>query len=443
MGSHSAMPRPARHRHPRLDTREPSPGQRVAGPQAKLAGPRRRRLYLALALCVATLLATGGFATAGTRSRHGLWQQWAQQMSRFVKPDARAAASRLAATRPAAAAATSAAEATSASPVVTPSRAAGAVVPGAKAAAAPPAAAANAGDRMFSSSSFWYSRIPAAVTLDPASAAKAADIAQQAATHYGGAAFNAHQYNAPIYRAPASTPTVDIRFDDCQHKGYTPDGLTDQFSNVPLPADAAPAAGTDGELALYSPSLDQAWEFWQLRKTGGQWSACWGGRIDHASRSQGIFTGGFGATATGLPANLAGAVTFADVNRGSIDHVMALQLVSPAGGAFSWPAQRTDGFSTAATAVAEGQRLRLDPSVDVESLGLNPVAAMVAKAAQSYGFVVTDKAGAVSVLGETSTPQRAGAGQSWDAILKGVPDYAVFRGFPWSRIQVLPMNYGQ
>ncbi|MEB0161112.1 hypothetical protein, partial [Pseudomonas sp. AH2 (2023)] len=66
---------------------------------------------------------------------------------------------------------------------------------------------------------------------------------------------------------------------------------------------------------------------------------------------------------------------------------------------FSYPAQRSDGSLRPGTpnAIAEGQRFRLDPSLDVDSLKLTPLGKMVAKAAQKYGFIVVDKGGAVGV----------------------------------------------
>ena len=39
----------------------------------------------------------------------------------------------------------------------------------------------------------------------------------------------------------------------------------------------------------------------------------------------------------------------------------------------------------------QGAHLRLDPAVDVDSLGLHPVARMLAEAAQRYGVIVRDR----------------------------------------------------
>ena len=281
------------------------------------------------------------------------------------------------------------------------------------------------------------------------SAAKVGLLASTVSDRYGGvAAFNVHQYNVNYYVAPAGTPKVDLAFNDCQGKGEVPAGLTGpggQFTGVPIPAAAVSAGGEDKELTIYSPETDTLWEFWVAnRDASGRWSACWGGRLDAVSTSYGFFSDGFGASASGL-AIAAGMVGLADVRAGRIDHALTLAIPGPAAWpAMSWPAQRSDGGNTDPNAIPEGTRLRLDPSVDVDSLGLHPVAAMVAKAAQQYGFIVTDQSGAVSVSTESGAAEAAVTGvDPWEGILGGTPDYLVMQHFPWHSLQVLPADHGK
>ncbi|MGY1636655.1 hypothetical protein ACI78V_08365 [Geodermatophilus sp. SYSU D00742] len=266
---------------------------------------------------------------------------------------------------------------------------------------------------------------------------------------YGGiAAFNVRRYNNNVYVAPPGTATVDVAFDDCQDKGYLPSGLTGpggQFTAVPIPTGAVPAAGTDSTMSIYSPGSDQLWEFWRIGQSpDGRWSACWGGRIDSVSRSPGYFPEGYGASASGL-STTGGTVSLADVRSGEIDHALALVVTNPAiHERFSWPAQRSDGWDPHPHAVPEGTRLRLDPSLDVDELRLTPVAEMIARAAQRYGFIVTDKGGAVAVTAEGGAAEQAATGvDPWETVLDGVPDYAVMEDFPWDRLQALPQDYGR
>jgi hypothetical protein len=281
------------------------------------------------------------------------------------------------------------------------------------------------------------------------SAATVAYLAASVTDRYGGvAAFNAGRFSNSFYVVDAATPRVDVAFDDCQGKGYLPDGLTGpggQFSDVPVPAVAVAAPGTDKMMSIWSPASDQLWEFWRMeRGADGQWMACWGGRIDRVSASPGYFSGRFGATATGLSAT-GGMVSLGDVRAGRIDH--ALSLVVPHAATYrrvSWPAQRSDGEDPNPAAVPEGSRLRLDPSVDVGSLGLSPVAEMIARAAQTYGFLVADTGGAVAVVAEHGAAEQSVTGRDpWDGLLGGTPDYLMLQGFPWDRLQALPQDYGK
>ncbi|GAA4737891.1 hypothetical protein GCM10025783_05480 [Amnibacterium soli] len=256
----------------------------------------------------------------------------------------------------------------------------------------------------------------------------------------GVAAFNAYQYNSPVYVVPRSTPKRTIAFSNCQRKSYVPSGLfgaKGQFTGVPIPAKAVPAKGTDGTLSIYSPATDQLWELWKAhRSADGTWSACWGGRIDHVSTSPGYFTGGFGVAATGLSIT-GGLVQYREIAKGRIDHAMSLAIPRAARyDRFVYPAQRSDGWSTDPAALPEGTRLRLDPRVKVSSLHLSRAGKVIARAAQRYGFIVTDTAGAVSVIAEDVSSSMGPKRENWATLLKG-PSYSVLKGFPWSRMQVL------
>ncbi|WP_432490935.1 DUF4124 domain-containing protein [Kineococcus gypseus] len=299
----------------------------------------------------------------------------------------------------------------------------------------------------FGPTSVWKQDVRKA-PVNPRSAAMVAGLHRQVTTLYNGvAAFNVSNYSTNVYTVSGAQRRVDVAFDDCQKKKYTPAGLLGaggQFTGVPIPDDAVPARGSDGQLTIYSPSTDQLWEFWRAKRVDGRWQACWGGRIDAVSTSPGYFSGGFGAAATGLSFS-AGAIGIKDVQAGSIDHALSLQIVEPKKWTtFSWPAQRSDGFSTDPDAIPEGLRLRLDPAVDVESLKLTPIGKMVARAAQKYGFIVTDKAGAVALTAESGTATANATGvDPWPALMRGKPHYEIMRGFPWDKLQALPENYGK
>jgi len=284
--------------------------------------------------------------------------------------------------------------------------------------------------------------------LHPNSRAMASNLAQQVSSRYGGvAAFNVWQYNTAKYTVPASQRRVNVAFHDCQGKGYTPSSLYGpggHFTSVPIPDNAVPATGTDGQLTIHSPSTDQLWEFWKARKSGSTWSACWGGRIDKVSQSPGFFRDGMGASASGLAVSM-GAITVAEARARRIDHAMSLAVPSIGHWrTWSYPAQRSDGSDTRSAALPMGTRLRLDPSVDVSALRLHPVAADIARAAQKYGFVVTDTSGAVAVTAESGEPFRATTGGNpWYGILGSTKHYSVMERFPWDKLQVVQKDWGK
>jgi hypothetical protein len=182
------------------------------------------------------------------------------------------------------------------------------------------------------------------------------------------------------------------------------------------------------------------WEFWVMHQESDGWHARWGGEMDNVSSNPGYFTHSgqttnWGATATGLPL-LGGLITDADLKRGYINHALAISLVETARATWSWPAQRTDGgyFTSGISPAPEGTRFRLDPSLNIASLNLPPIDRMLAKAAQTYGMVVRDKAGAVVFYGEDpvnlpSNPWPAAFGNQW-------PNH-VLALFPWSRLEAL------
>ena len=296
----------------------------------------------------------------------------------------------------------------------------------------------------FSADSVWRQDISTAPVADD-SAGMVAGLASQVADHYGGvAAFNVNAYTASYYEVGADTPRIDVAWDNCQNKKYTPKGLVGdggQLSRVPVPADAVPARGRDAQLTIYSPSSDQLWELWRAKEVDGGWQACWGGRIDGVSRSPGYFTGGFGASASGLAIS-GGMVWVDDARAGRIDHALSLAILNVRKWkTVSWPAQRSDGGDESPAAIPAGTRLRLDPNLDLDGLGLTPTALMIARAAQRYGFIVTDRSGAVAVTAQSGGTQTSQ--DPWADLLAGKKSYEVMAGFPWDRLQALPQDYGE
>lgn len=301
-------------------------------------------------------------------------------------------------------------------------------------------------DSVFAPNSFWYTPIPADAPLHPNSAAFTADFVRQKKAFYNTVNVQTGDYASPVYTVGADVPTVRVKQWDCQKKGLTDKSLAEQWSAVPIPDYARQSKGTDGEMTIYQPSTNTVWEFWQAKKVGNQWMACWGGRLQNANQSHGSFPGHYGTTATSLPF-LGGQITAEELRRGEIKHAIGIALVETEhAGVYSWPANRSDGYNPkkSPNRIPEGIRFRLDPSVDVDALPMSKAGKIIAKAAQKYGFIVWDKSGAIAIRAQNTVSYTAtGQRNPYPELFENKPNYAVLNGFPWDRLQFLPMDYGK
>lgn len=276
------------------------------------------------------------------------------------------------------------------------------------------------------------------------SAALVANLVAQVASAWGGvAAFNVWQYNSVVYTVGAQQQRINLLWDNCQNKPSRPAAVDDFTTAVPLPSDAQPSVGTDHSLTLYQPSSDTLWGFWKLVQQPDGWHCCWGGKITHVSQSKGIYLNGEGVSATGLADGT--SIGINEAMSGQINHAVGIGVIHAADWRrFSYPAIRSDGNDTGVNAIREGQRFRLDPAVAVDTLSIHPLAKLLAKAAQRYGLIVTDTAGAVGPAVESGLPTKQFTGTDpWTTLLFGTPSYAVLKGFPWARLQAMPVDYGK
>jgi hypothetical protein len=110
---------------------------------------------------------------------------------------------------------------------------------------------------------------------------------------------------------------------------------------------------------------------------------------------------------------IGGIITAADVASGSIDH--ALRYDTPINApSFVAPATRSDGTDDGG--IPEGELMRLDPSLDLDTLDLTPFQLMVAKALQQYGAYNSDSSGSFKIAAENTID-----GSSFDAAISALP----------------------
>jgi hypothetical protein len=295
----------------------------------------------------------------------------------------------------------------------------------------------------------WNTKLPRRIPLDPNSQAIVNNLKADKDNSVGVWPLMTDTFSAPIYVVGPNTPVQTWHdrwsFDECFNTGDgPPPEFVDTLAAVPTLPDMITSLGTDNEIAIYQPSTDTYWDFWRARKDDtGQWSACWGGKIEHYSRNPGIHRFPLGGTASGLPLG-AFLIRIAELQRGRIDHAINIATVRTRANCASWPANRTDGVFTGADIACQGQRFRLDPTFDVRTLS-NPAARTIARAMQEYGIIVTDKSDALITQAEDPRPYMAAHGgvNPYDALFAGVPWYTILSEIPVDRLQALPLDYGK
>ncbi len=307
------------------------------------------------------------------------------------------------------------------------------------------AADATLKNRVFSEESFWYKPIPVDANLHPNSSNYVQEFLRQKQTYYGTVNINLTSYTSPVYYSNWFTQKVTVKEWDCQNKGFSDATLKASWASVPIPLWAIPAKASDAEMTVYDAATDTLWEFWRMRKTTtGTWEACWGGRIQGAHSNLGTFHSYYGTTATSLPF-IGGQITGEELAAGEIKHALGISLVDiEKKTIFSWPAQRSDGVNpyNASHRIPEGARFRLDPAVNVDALPMSKAGKIIAKAAQKYGFVVWDRAGAISLRAQnTYSYTQVGRPNPYPALFENKPAYAVLNGFPWDKLQFMPIHY--
>jgi hypothetical protein len=295
--------------------------------------------------------------------------------------------------------------------------------------------------RPFAPTSFWNARLAADAAIDPKSEAYV-DRLQYLLDRWVPY-INTTRYSTPVYTVRADQPKVHVTLD-------REDGgdLQAAFDQVPIPPRAEPADGSDRHMVVWQPSSDTMWEFWHARRLDDGWHAEYGGRMVNVSKSPGHYTAirnasgdyiehsQWGASATSLPL-LGGLIRIDELREGEIDHALAVALPEIRAGAYSWPAQRTDGKSYHPDAIPEGARLRIDPRVNLDELEMAPSIRMMAVAAQRYGIVVRDGAGAVTFFAEDPGPTGSNPFLGLDGLFGVRYIDKALREFPWDRLQVL------
>lgn len=299
--------------------------------------------------------------------------------------------------------------------------------------------------RFFSSSSPWNRPLPSNAALDESSAELIGALEQEVEREEqlnDGPWINTWHASVPIYTVPAGQPAVRVRL---ARPGAR--ALRLAWRRVPLPAGARPAEGSDGDLVVWQPSSDRMWEFWRLVHDSEGWHASWGGAIRHTSSNPGVYgpeawpgaETHWGVSATSL-AIAGGLITLEDLERGQINHALAIAIPDVRIGVYASPAHRTDGRSSEPTAIPEGAHLRLDPNLNLSTLHLQPLTLLMAEAAQRYGIIIRDYAPNISFYAQDPTPTGTNPYTGPTGYLEGKTPIQLLASFPWNHLQLLKMS---
>ncbi len=188
------------------------------------------------------------------------------------------------------------------------------------------------------------------------------------------------QYTPNMYWVENDTPLVPVqllenRFRDAMNDKLLQYGQPAGVVWMPLPVEARPAEGTDGQLVVINVDTGEEWGLNKGYVDGnGNWFA--GGVYRYHIQNSGIPPDGFGQRGAGI-GQLAGIVRRCEVERGWIGHAVTLAYDYPCEPEVcqqnGWnasipPFRKTDGRGLSPYDIPEGARLAIRPEISREEI---------------------------------------------------------------------------
>jgi len=218
------------------------------------------------------------------------------------------------------------------------------------------------------------------------------------------------QFSPNIYFVDNSTPLREVKL--WENRSFR-DAISDvaiQYGEqggtvlLPLPANAQPAPGTDGELVVVNLDTGEEWGMVNGKiDAQGLWSV--GGVYRYHVNNSGIPPSGFAHRGAGI-GSLAGIIRPCEIERGKIGHAVTIPYDSPCApeicNANGWPDvispfSKTDGEGLSQFDIPEGARLAIRPEVSTEEISTacrNVKGCIVwALNMQEYGGFIVDNSG--------------------------------------------------
>lgn len=299
-----------------------------------------------------------------------------------------------------------------------------------------PAVVDGAPLRAFTADSWWNTPLPSDAPSDPSASAilrymSTADEAGEGCVRLAGAGNSS--WGQPVYWAGPGDPEYDIslrNFDEVP-----------ELRNLRIPRGARAAGNNDGSMTVFDVQRGYTVAFTDSAYDEGadRWSAS-GATVTYLdSNGLDVRTGKASDDRNvGSHRGNNGAVMMArldEVDAGRIDHVLKVASGPEVSKDHVFPMVGSDGSSRDPAAPPQGLRFRIKPSVELDALGLEPQALVIAEALQRYGFYIGDSAGVTALKLEDTRAE--GRGQGWQ-----IPPTALC-GLPLSPQywDVLPAGY--
>jgi hypothetical protein len=254
------------------------------------------------------------------------------------------------------------------------------------------------------------------------------------------------EYTPAVFVSSPSDPQYTIRLTS----GWGPNPLNGK--RVRIPAAARRANDSDGHLTIVVPQENLVISLYQAAQgpSGGTWNATWGGMAP-LNGSGGNQRDSGGGRESGI-SQLAGLISPDDVRRGiamgangDLGHALAMLHNQVSNRSFVHPAISPGGNSS--SGLFMGQRVYLDPSLDVNSIRFEGDARaqrfgrLVARTLQRYGaIVVTNSAATGFQMVNPVSYTSVGQANPWPELVgpdrSGYYNFTV-RAIPSSRLRAM------
>lgn len=267
--------------------------------------------------------------------------------------------------------------------------------------------------RAFSADSWWNTPLPVDVPLDPAGD-EILDYLRTAPESGSGcltlAGAGSSHWGQPVYYARRGDPSYDIV------------GLVqplEELRSLRIPAGAQSALNSDSSMTVYDrkkgyvvaltgASYDEARDEWSAVGATVTYLDSNGLHVGTGladdPRNRGSHRGNNGATM---------AIELKEVRAGAIRHVLKAASGPEVSDRYVFPMVGSDGdYAGSDPGVPpQGLRMRIKPTVDLDSLGLDGEALVIARALQTYGFYIGDSGGTTAIKLQNTYAE--GRGQLW------------------------------